>query len=286
MKALIILLIVTGLTACLPKSQPSSGKKQILVTILPEKSFIEKIAGNDFEVTLLVPPGANPATYSLLPAQMVEISKSTLWFRMGYVGFELSTADRITTIRPELSVVDLSEGLDIISKKSLTRPDVITGHDPHTWLSATNVKIMAGRMLEELVRLNPVKKEAYTVAYQQFMNEIKAVDDSIRNILQDQQGKPFITFHPSLSYFARDYGLVQYAMEEGGKEPSPAHLASLAEIARVKNIRTIYIQSEFDQETANAFAREIEGKVIQIWPLNPSWSENMISMARALSENP
>jgi len=286
MKALIILLIVTGLTACFPKSQPSSGKKQILVTILPEKSFIEKIAGNDFKVTLLVPPGANPATYSLLPAQMVEISKSTLWFRMGYVGFELSTADRITSIRPELTVVDLSEGLDIISKKSMTRPDVIIGHDPHTWLSPANVKTMAGRMLEELVRLNPVKKEAYTAGYQQFLTEIKAVDDSIRNLLQDHQGKPFITFHPSLSYFARDYCLVQYAMEEGGKEPSPAHLASLAEIARAKNIRTIYIQSEFDQETASAFAREIEGKVVQIWPLNPSWGENMISMARALSENP
>lgn len=31
-------------------------------------------------------------------------------------------------------------------------------------------------------------------------------------------------YHPALSYFARDYGLNQISIEEGGKEPSPAHL--------------------------------------------------------------
>ena len=96
----------------------------------------------------------------------------------------------------------------------------------------------------------------------------------------------FITFHPSLSYFARDYGLVQYSMEEGGKEPSPAHLARLAKIAGEKGIRTVYIQSEYDMETAGTFAREIGGKVVRVWPLNPSWSENLISIARELSVNP
>jgi zinc transport system substrate-binding protein len=75
-------------------------------------------------------------------------------------------------------------------------------------------------------------------------------------------------------------------MEEGGKEPSPAHLARLAEIAGANGICTIYIQSEFDKEVAAAFAREIKGDIVQIWPLNPFWAENMISMARALSENP
>ena len=97
MKIFLYLLIITLFAACSPAKPGSSGKKKILVTILPEKSFIEKIAGNDFDVTVLVPQGANPTTYSLLPSQLVEISLSSLWFRMGYIGFELSSADRISS---------------------------------------------------------------------------------------------------------------------------------------------------------------------------------------------
>jgi len=286
MKTLLNLLILTLLVGCIPKKQPPAGNSRILVTILPEKSFIEKIAGNDFEVTILVPQGANPATYSLLPSQLVEISKSSHWFRMGYVGFELSSADRILSIQPDLKVVDLSSGLDIIAQRSLQKPEIITGQDPHIWLSPGNVRIMARRILEELVQINPEKNEVYTAGYQQFVKETEVVHDSIRSLLKDGQGKAFITFHPSLSYFARDYGLVQYSMEEGGKEPSPAHLARLAETAREKGIRTVYIQSEDDREIAATFAREIGGKVVQIWPLNPSWGENLLSIARELSVNP
>ena len=63
---------------------------------------------------------------------------------------------------------------------------------------------------------------------------METVNDSIRTLLKESQGKTFITFHPSLSYFARDYGLIQYSLEEGGKEPSPAHMAMLAGMARKK----------------------------------------------------
>ena len=36
----------------------------------------------------------------------------------------------------------------------------------------------------------------------------------------------------SISYFARDYGLKQISIEEGGKEPSPTHLKELIETCR------------------------------------------------------
>ncbi|WP_425482388.1 metal ABC transporter solute-binding protein, Zn/Mn family [Maribellus comscasis] len=45
-------------------------------------------------------------------------------------------------------------------------------------------------------------------------------------------GKAFILFHPSLSYYAHGYGVVQYFLEPGRKQPTPRRMAEL-----VKNLR-------------------------------------------------
>ena len=281
---LYILIFIFG--GCSYKPGNTSGKQKILVTILPEKSFIEKIAGTDFDIIVLVPQGANPSVYSLLPSQMVDITRATAWFRIGYVGFELSSVDRIKEVNSGMKIIDLSSELEIISRRPLQNPVTRAGSDPHTWLSPENVQTMAFQITKELVLINPSKEKDYMSALQRFTDEIRVTNDSISFLLKGIKGKKFITYHPSLTYFARDYGLIQFSLEEGGKEPSPAHMTLLTETAKQEGIQTIYIQSDFDKELARTFADEINGKIVRIWPLNPAWSENLISIARALNENP
>ncbi len=51
-------------------SQRKSGENEkpvITVSILPQKTFVEKIAGNDFDIQVLVPHGASPESYTLVP---------------------------------------------------------------------------------------------------------------------------------------------------------------------------------------------------------------------------
>ena len=38
-------------------------KPRVVVTILPQEEFIEKIAGDKVSITTMVPPGASPHTY-------------------------------------------------------------------------------------------------------------------------------------------------------------------------------------------------------------------------------
>ncbi len=281
---LVILLLYT-VTACRQGQVKTEIKPVILVSILPQKTFVEKISGDDFRVTVLIPHGANPTTYSLLPAQMAEISEATVWFRMGYTGFELSWGDRITEANPTMKSVDLSVGLPLITGSSPDESLKRSGIDPHTWMSPRNVRIMAGKILEELVMLRPGQKEIYSQNYRLFIAGIDSTDAAIREILAPSKGKTVITYHPSLTYFARDYGLKQLSVERGGKEPTPAHMAGLARTARQEGIRVIYIQSDFDRELARIFAEEIEGEVVQIMPLNPDWCNNLLEIARIIAKN-
>ncbi len=290
MNKIILILIVTAvLISCqsgkTKKGEP--GKKVVTVSILPEKTFVEKIAGNDFEINVLIPSGASPAAYTLLPSQLREISRSVVWFRIGYIGFEYSWKEKIEQANTNMQVVDLSEGLDLIADKKEQHGDHVHmgGVDPHIWLSPVLVKQMAKRIAAVLCDLNPKKETVYKTNYIKFAKEIDQLDNQIKSALKEFEGKKIIVYHPSLSYFARDYGLAQYSLEPGGKETTPQHMAKIVDIANKDNIKVIYIQSEFDKEYARVFANEIKGEIVQVSPLNPDWENNLLEITNALINN-
>jgi zinc transport system substrate-binding protein len=271
-----------------PQNKKNNEEKQVItVSILPLQTFIEEIAGNDFEINVLLPPGASPADFTLVPSQLKNIARSEIWFRIGYIGFEYSWRDKIEQANRNMKVVNLSEGLDLISDEHLPSGEKSStgGINPHTWLSPSLVKQMSGSITNELILLNPGKKSKYQANLEQFVEKIDELDAEIRTVLKDFEGRRFIMFHPSLSYFAREYGLIQYSLEPGGKEPTPHRMAALVDFAKKENIGVIYIQSDLDRSQARVFAEEINGKVVQMWPLNPEWFENLREITESLASH-
>ena len=93
MKRIMLLLVLAILFASCgnqKKEKKGTVADVITVSILPQKTFVEKIAGDDFDVNVLIPPGSSPAAYTLLPSQLKDITRSAVWFRIGYIGFEHS----------------------------------------------------------------------------------------------------------------------------------------------------------------------------------------------------
>lgn len=284
-KTLVIILTSILLACGSQKNKNKDDEKPVVtVSILPLKTFVEEIAGNDFEINVLLPPGASPADFTMIPSQLKDIARSEVWFRIGYIGFEYSWRDKIEQANRNMKVVNLSEGLDLISDEYLPSGEKSStgGINPHTWLSPTLVKQMAGRIAEELTLLNPEKKQEYEKNLSQFIEKIDELDAEIRTALEPYEGRQIILFHPSLSYFAREYGLVQYSLEPGGKEPTPHRMAELVDFAKKENIRVIYIQSDLDRSQASVFAEEIDGEIVEMWPLNPEWFDNLREITELL----
>lgn len=284
-----VIIIFTLFFSCNTKKEESKeNRKQVItVSILPQKTFIGKIAGNDFKVNVLLPPGESPATFTLLPSQLKDIAHSKIWFRVGHIGFEYSWKEKIEQANRQMKVIDLSNGLDLITATTIasTEAKAEKGINPHIWMSPPLVKQMAKRIADELSVLNPEKGTVYNENYLNFATEIDQLDGKIRSALKDYQGRKFIMFHPSLSYFAREYGLNEYSLEPGGKEPTPQRMTDLVKLANEENIRVIYIQSDLDREQARVFAEEINGKIVEMWPLNPEWAENLLKITYTLIDN-
>ena len=290
MKQLVVVLFaLVLLTSCgtNPSKKGSEETNVITVSILPQRTFVQKITGDDFEVNVLIPPGSSPAAYTLRPSQLKDIARSSVWFRIGYIGFEHSWKDKVAEANSDMKVVNLSDGLDLIADQMEQHGDHVhmDGVDPHTWLSPILVKQMAKTILEEVIQLKPEKAEIYKANYENFAATCDSLNNALKTKLEPYKNRKFIVFHPSLSYYAREYGLDQYSLESGGKEPTPSHLKSVVDMANRENIRVIYIQSEFDREHARVFANEINGKIIEVWPLDPKWEENLNKITDLLIEN-
>lgn len=256
--------------------EQSKSTNIITVSIIPQKYFIERIAGELVDVNVLIPSGANPATYSLLPSQMKDIAHSKAWFRMDYIGFELSWAEKIMNVNSDMKVFSLSKGIKLIhSEESNEEHYHKGGIDPHFWVSPREVSIIAENTLKALVKLYPEHQELFQENYKKLASDIETVDARFFEMISHTKVQSFLIFHPALSYLARQYGLEQIAIEDMGKEPSPQHVKEVIQIAHEKNIKYIFIQKEFNKDNAQTIAKEIGGKVIQINPLDYNWVEQM-----------
>ena len=282
MKKLIYILTLFILSACGNTTQKSE-KSILTVTLEPLRYFTEAIAGDNYEVVSMVPKGSSPESYDPTPQQLVNLSKSQAYFRIGYIGFEQAWMKKLEANCPNMKVFDTSKGIDLIRDKGHWHGDHFHegGVEPHVWNSTQNALIIADNIYQALCELDSTHQEDYQKRLDVLKQTIQQTDTNVRTLLENADST-FLIYHPALSYFARDYGLKQVSIEEGGKEPSPAQLKALIETCRNENVHTIFVQQEFDQRNAQLIANELGVNIVSINPLSYDWVKEMIRIAEAL----
>lgn len=281
----ISLFILLILGACTSKRQLADEPATLTVTLEPLRYFTEAIAGDKFRVVSMVPKGSSPETYDPTPQQLVNLDKSTAYLRIGYIGFEQTWMDKLMANAPHLKVFDTSKGIAPIYEEGHDHGDHHHkgGIEPHIWNSARNAAVIADNIYAALSELDSENTPYYKERLDSLQQVIAQTDTEVRDLLQHGDST-FLIYHPALSYFARDYGLKQISIEEGGKEPSPAHLKELIETCRRDSAQVIFVQQEFDTRNAQLIADELGVKVIPINPLSYEWQKEMVNIAKALAK--
>jgi len=253
----------------------------VAVTILPQREFVARVGGDKVDITVMIPPGASPHTYEVTPAQMVQLSKAKVYFKVGSpIEFELVWLDKLLAQNKDMLVVDCSKGINLIESDDPDEP----GIDPHIWTSPRNVKTMVQNISLGLSQVDPQNRQYYEQNRDSYLKELDELDAEIDASLGDTGNRTFIVYHPAWGYFAHDYGLRQLGIEQEGKEPQAAYMARLINQARLQNIKVIFVSPEFDSRSAEAIAREIGGKVVIIDPLAGDYLDNMRKVASAFKE--
>ena len=218
MKPYLYLLFALLLTACGNKPKAEEQKPAITVSIEPLRHFAEAIAGDRFRIVSLVPEGSSPETYDPTPQQMVALNQSRAFLRAGYIGYELTWTDKLKQNAPDVPFFNLSEGITLIHETEGKGHAHHGGVEPHTWNSVRNAYAISANICQALCQIDPEHKEEYMTRFTRLGTSLKQTDEKILACLEKGE-KSFLIYHPALSYFARDYGLTQISIEEGGKEP-------------------------------------------------------------------
>lgn len=278
-KLLFTFLISILLVGC--NLQQSDQSKEILtVSIAPQKYFIERLIGDTIDVNIMIPQGSDHATYAPSATQIKKLSKSVAYLKMGHLGFESVWVEKIQSANPNLKWFDMSNGISTIhgdhSHHHHDHDHICSaGVDPHIWTSPKEVQQIIKNTRQYLVELFPEHKGVIASNYELLMSELDEMDERLKTIASQNPNMSFMIFHPAYTYLAQAYGFEQITIEFEGKTPTPGRLKTTIENAREKQIKTIYIQQEFDQSNALVIANEIGATTVQVNPLAEQWKNEM-----------
>ena len=256
---IICALLIVG---CTTKSD--SDKKTIFVTITPMQSIIEEITAGDFDIEVIVPKGASPETFEPTPKQVTSFSDAEFIFSTGIIDFEQSLVQRISG---DAEVVNLSNGIELIAGScSHGNHKHKHGVDPHIWTSPRALRTMVTNAHKAIMAHYPDSVK-YTEATGRLLERIDALDNYCATRIKAEGVEAMMIYHPAYTYYARDYGIEQIAIEHDGKEPSLRQTTALIEKAKEHGVKAILRQPQYSEDKVRAIANDAGAEIITTDPL-------------------
>ena len=262
-------------------------KPVVAVSILPQAFFIDSIAGDFVRVVTLVGEGQNPHSYEPSPSQMALLAQASVWLLSG-TDFEVALRPKVAKLYPSLSIIDATEGMVL---RTLEEDDEqhhsaeALNIDRQTWLGHDQAKVLLANSTQALLPLvteedaSTIKKRSDELALQ-----IDTTFAELEEELRPLSGRVVFVYHPSFGYFLDSFGIVQEAVETGGKEPTAKDLERLITLAKSHHAPAIFVQKQFPSTSAQRVAHAVGAQVVALDPLAYDWLANIRAMGQALKE--
>ncbi|MCT4543729.1 MAG: zinc ABC transporter substrate-binding protein [Vallitalea sp.] len=292
---LLIFIMIMSLFGCSTK-QNNEKNINIAVSIVPEATFVEAILGDKGNVTTVIPPGFSPANYQPSPKELQNISNANLYFTIG-VPSEKNILPKI--VNNNTKVISLREATEKDyplryfekhrhdahdeNNNDLDKKETDLIADPHIWMSPKRVISMVKTIEQEIINLDPNNKDYYSTNAENYITKLENLDNYIKESLTNSSSKKFIIYHPSLGYFADDYGLTMMAIEHDGKKATIETITEVVDFAKENNISVILYQKEFDSKQAKVIAEEIGGTVEEFGALSKDYIDNIKKIVSILN---
>lgn len=292
--ALCIPVLAFGFSAC----KSAEKDKILVVSVEPQRALLEEIVGDRYKIVTMLTPGANPETFEPGMQSRMELDKAMVYFTAGYLPFEeklknsvdgsVKIVDTSKGIKPILGTHNHSHGHQHIHHHHTSRKERLSASnnkesaDPHVWTSVKNAKIMAENMYLQMVDIDPDFADSYTVSYNRLVERLDSLDEVYASLLSEAGSPSFAIWHPSLSYFARDYGLEQIAVGFENKEMPPLVLRSVIDEAHKDSVTVFFFQKEYDSRQAETLNQELGTTLVTINPLAYEWQQQLDSIVSAL----
>ena len=258
-------MLLVALAAC---SRPTPNTPVLAVSIEPQRHLLEAIAGDYAQVVSIMPQSANPEAFEPGMEQMKSLETAAAYFRVGTLPFETN----ITRQFPGVKTVDTPCG-------------ELRENDPHIWSSLANARQQATVMCDELCKMEPSRSQYFTARRDSLMAVLNTADSLIHSRLDSLSCREFFVWHPSLTYFASDYGLRQLAFESHQKETSAHDMKERVNAAQNSCAKVFFCQKQFDSRAASEVCRDLNATMVEVDLMSYDFVKELINVANTLYEH-
>ncbi|OGD22252.1 MAG: hypothetical protein A2W03_09160 [Candidatus Aminicenantes bacterium RBG_16_63_16] len=250
--------ILIGLTLGPLNSAPP--KLRIVASIFPLMEFAKAVAGENADVSLLLPPGAEVHTWQPRAGDIIRMSEADLFVHVGG-GLEPWLADFLGSVaNKHLRVMAVADFLRLEKEWHAGKEAA----DPHVWLDFENDRTIVRRLAGALGEIDPARAAAFSESAAAYDKKLNELDDLYSAGLESCANRVLlIAGHEAFAYLARRYRLEQVALTglSPDAEPTPSAVVGLVELARKRRIGAVFRQAGESPKLAGLLAREIPARV-------------------------
>ena len=283
-----LFVILTFALFMLQASARSNDKIRVVAGIPPIAWAVDQVGGERVDITVLLPSGASPETYSPTPQALTGLSNARLMFTLG-VAFEERLAERVQDFADSIAIIDVTNGIEWRQFDD-DHHETDHGHDhgpadPHVWLDPVMMGTVIANVARGLSEIDSAHEGSYSRRADSAIGLLRALDQSLSNLLASRRGRSILVYHPSFGYFTDRYGLRQIAIERHGKEASARQLGELIALAKKERIVTLLTQPQFPKRQAEVVAEEIGAKVSVVDPLSRDYLQMMQDLGNQIAHS-
>jgi zinc transport system substrate-binding protein len=126
------------------------------------------------------------------------------------------------------------------------------GQDPHVWLGIGFAVRQVEGIRDALKESDPAHAEGYDRRAAAYVARLRKIEEDGKAALKDKKDRKFITFHESLTYFAKTFGLeiADVIQKVPGQEPTARKLSDLVEKCKLNKVRVIAVEPQYSGQSS------------------------------------
>jgi zinc transport system substrate-binding protein len=272
-----VLALAAAMAAGCGQSAPADASAPVLTVytgLYPLAQAVQEIGQSKVAVKDVVPPGANPTTYSLTPAQAAEVRRGGVVVEIGG-GFQPSLeqaaagAPRVLMLRSELNTAN-----------------------PYIWLDPNTMQKAVALIAGAMEAADPAATGLFRQGEQAFAASVESTGIDYESTLSACPRTTIFTADSAFAAMANDYGLRDTAVGSS-PAPPPSAVRSAATAMEGAGATTIFSEPWLPSTTVEAVGAAAHAKVRVLdtlegpppggWPRQADYIKLMESDLGALS---
>lgn len=246
-----------GREAVAHRSTAESRKIRVTATVGMITDLVQRIGGEQVEVSGLMGPGTDPHLYKAREKDIRLLAGADLVFYNG-LHLEGKLGDVFQRLAKRKPVVAVTE---YIQERQLRSPPEFAGaHDPHVWFDVALWSRAAERIRDALIELAPRHEADFRRRADELLREMADLDAWVKAQIASipRPRRVLITAHDAFGYFGRAYDIEVHGLQGLNTEDEAGvrQVNDLVTFIASRGIKAVFVESSVPRKNIEAL---IEG---------------------------